>query len=552
MRKLFFAFFLSLLFAFPCLAADCSVTRCVTDCTVLESGDCRITQKLELALTAPVSELRLPIARHAVKVSVIGVDAKIEDCDGSFFAAVTPPKNAPETLTLEITYTTRGHVTETESGQLFSAPLADGLWEIPIERYSFTVVYPKAPETAPVYLAGGQDISERLTLHTDGRIHSAVLRGGLRSREDFTVTLDAPIGFFTVTPAETPASPAVRWLLPLLEGCLIAFCIYYWFRFLRFGGLHIRARTLPPDDMTPAELPFILAGEKISLGLLACHWASLGYLTIHETTAGRIILCRAEDMEETRREEEQKLFEYLFRASPQCEADSMRFRRTAELCDRTLRRYWARRLYDRGSGSPALLRIAASVACGVAMLYTMEVFLTTAAYKGILLAVAFIAGCACGASLTGAYLRWLLHDTFRVALAVAAGLFLLVMGAIGGGLLCIIPAIALAAAVSLASLGGGRLTETGRTVVEQALGFRRFLYHVEGQHLAQMVRNDPRLFYKMLLYAQSVGIAVPYGRQLPGRVPEPCFWLRTPGKQFSRGYEHAALFERILRKMDRV
>ena len=86
------------------------------------------------------------------------------------------------------------------------------------------------------------------------------------------------------------------------------------------------------------------------------------------------------------------------------------------------------------------------------------------------------------------------------------GFPVLILGGLGGIALTMAPAVAVAAFIGWQTTHGGRRSPYGQEVISQTMGFRRFLLHVTDHHLQQMLRRDPQYFYKMLPYAEAMGL----------------------------------------------
>lgn len=542
-----------LLLAFSCLAVDYSVTRISTDCSVRQDGSTRVTQKIELEVPQKVVQFTIPVAMNARDISVAGAQAELFQQAGAHYARLTFPEPFFGAMTVTAVYTVDGAVEETEDRQEYRCELLSGLWETKVERFNFTVILPEALSQAPVFSSGyhGPDIMDAMTPPPvmEGRAVSGIVRGGLMDRESFSLMLTAPAGYFDTVKAVR--ADVTTWILTGVLVVLAALGLWYWFRTLRAPRLKVQARTMPPENLTPAEIQYVLCGGRPSFGLLVCHWASLGYLTITVNSAGRILLRKCMDVGSERREDEKRLFEILFGASDVCEACGSRWQRAAELADRGLRRHWFRRLYEKRTGSVLVLRALASVMTGIALLASMNLLLPPAQLKWLFLAVAFVAGAAMGTAVYHGISRQLVRDWKWMAAGAASLLILYSMGRFGGGFAPMVLALAADIAVGLATRRGGRHTTSGADLTERAMGFCRFLQHAEDQHLCQMLHRDPQYFYSTMLYAHSCGVGRRFARSFGDTRLEDCPWLTFSGRTAARAYPYYLQFEALLRKLDR-
>ena len=77
---------------------------------------------------------------------------------------------------------------------------------------------------------------------------------------------------------------------------------------------------------------------------------------------------------------------------------------------------------------------------------------------------------------------------------------------------------------------GGKRCAYGDEVVAQVMGFRRFLMRVSEHHVLQMQVRDPQYFYKMLPYAEAMGLGRKFVELFHDCRLEPCQWYNTARK----------------------
>ncbi|MBQ7566122.1 MAG: DUF2207 domain-containing protein [Oscillospiraceae bacterium] len=502
-------------------AMGVSLDRLTTDCTVDEDGDCHIVQTAEFKDVDSAQPLTLAVSEGAQNVSVDGCSAAVRG------QLVTVEGGLSGDVTLVMRYDLARRAEETETGQRLTAELVCAQWELPAERYKFTVVLPEKTDAQPRFTGGydGAGVEDKLTVSAEGRAVSGILRGGLLDHDSFTMTLDVPAGYFRAgTHRSTGAAP---WILTALIVLLAAAAVWYWLRFLRSGRLHVQSRTLPPDGVTAAELPLLLCGCDAPLGALVCEWAELGYLTVTEKRAGAAVLRKSMDMGAERREEERRIFDALFRSSDVCESDSPRWKKATDAAAKLLRGCCARRLYDRAGGGPLIPRALAVLACGLALLNTMAQLLPAGGVKWLLLIVSFAAGAVMGAVIVRAVIRAAVRDIPWLICGAASFAVMFLLARVGGGLLPMVIALALACAAGGFTRFGGRLTAAGVGVMEQCLGFVRFLEEADAEHLASLLERDEQTVRRLLLYAHTAGLGRRFAAQLPDAEQEPYPWLQT-------------------------
>jgi len=112
----------------------------------------------------------------------------------------------------------------------------------------------------------------------------------------------------------------------------------------------------------------------------------------------------------------------------------------------------------------------------------------------------------------------------ETGLGVAAGIvLLLIMAIFGGGTIFIALLILTLAAVAVSH--GGRRTALGLEKLEQTLSFRRHLLDADPQELRILQRQDSQYFYRMLPYAEALGVATSFASRFGNMKLEPCAWL---------------------------
>lgn len=548
MRKAIVAFFCTVVLIFTAYAADYTVTRIATDCTAEKSGVCHITQAIDLAVDGDTKEILIPVGTDVSKISLTGANYSVRRRDGASYVALKAKDGFASTLHVDLSYSVQGNVSRSGDVQTFTVTLLDGLWETNIERYSAAMSFPETLTMDPTFSSGytGEGVGEWLTTKVNGSAVSTLLRGGLKDRESFSVTVKSSEDMFFSRGGS--GGNVMRWLMPALTIFLLLAGVAYWFFFLRSRLLHVHARTFPPEAMTPAEAEYVLCSGNIHFSLLLCEWANLGYLTI-SVVGGKITLTRSMEMGSERREEERKLFDFLFRGSDTCDCSSGRCRRTFELARQTLSSYWSRRLFDRTSGNVQLLRGLAALSCGIALSFTMGNLLDGGLWKWLLVLLAFFAGGFLGWIISLGLARLQIRDWKLPAVAVAALLFLYIMGKAVGTMATVIPAMLLAAFAAWATMHGGKLTGSGGSIIEQLLGYRRYIGHIAAGQLDQMASGDLQTFYRTLLFADAMGLLRRCVAQMaPTPLPK-CSWLRVPEKDRTP-QQFASLLHKLAKKME--
>lgn len=72
---------------------------------------------------------------------------------------------------------------------------------------------------------------------------------------------------------------------------------------------------------------------------------------------------------------------------------------------------------------------------------------------------------------------------------------------------------------------GGVRQESAEELVRQLLGLRSFLRTANADALQRLSRSDSQYFYRMLPFAEMLGVGAVFARRCGVLQPEPCPWL---------------------------
>lgn len=256
-----------------------------------------------------------------------------------------------------------------------------------------------------------------------------------------------------------------------------------------------------------------------------------------------------------RRPAEVRLFQMLFSQGDVCEGASLLYKRTAEKADAVLRRYWVRKLYRKSSGNPLLARAFGLLAGALAAAEAASPLLPAGFVRWLLLIAAFLIGGALSAVILHAPSAYYQGKKLFVALAALAAVALLTLAQFGEGLLAVLLVIVCLVLLGLLTLHGGRRTAFGDEIVTQAMSYRRFLRRVTQSQLLSRLAQDSQYFYRILPYAEAIGLGAGLARTLGNTELEQCDWYqeqqplpRTAAGFYSHLQEALALLELSIRK----
>jgi len=121
---------------------------------------------------------------------------------------------------------------------------------------------------------------------------------------------------------------------------------------------------------------------------------------------------------------------------------------------------------------------------------------------------------------------------------------------VGGGVVIVCLVL-----LGLLTLHGGRRTAFGDEIVTQAMSYRRFLRRVTQSQLLSRLAQDSQYFYRILPYAEAIGLGAGLARTLGNTELEQCDWYqeqqplpRTAAGFYSHLQEALALLELSIRK----
>ncbi len=517
-------------------------------CVVTESADARISVTADLKIEGNLTTLSLPLDAGATDWEIAGYSAKKIEEDGFVFLEITEEAGFTGSRTFSWSYTIPGTVVQKDDGQTFSLSVIPARWSWGAQACQFTVEMPKAFSGTPEFFSGyyGDVVEGNLEIETQDNTISGTYTEPLMDHESLTLQLEVPAEYFKLS--------SDGWsdlVFQLLLVALLVATVAYWWATLRNKRITVAARTLPPDGAA-GELPYFYTCDNPDFGLMTMFWASLGYLNIFVNGRGQTILRQNMPMGNERRAYESKLLHSLFGQEMVCNGGGRRFGRTAQRAEAAMERFWRKRLFFPNSGNPFILRLFSGVAGALVGVEIAGGLLTGGVARWILAAGLAVAGFYAGVEIPQ-ILKNVCYKRYRQA-ATCLGMFLgmLILGVLAGKSSSIFLVMLLFATVAVTTLYGGRRSQLGQDVLAQVRGFRRFLLHVSDHHLVLTLRRDPQYFYKLLPYAQSVGLGKVFAEKFGQRELEPCEYFQVEGKPASTAIEFYDQFRQALEQMEQA
>ena len=537
----------------PAALTETAFQSVTITCTVDESGRAYFQETLELSIVGSVQEIAFTFPAEAKSPKVDGYKTKSSTENGVRVLTVSNDAGFTGVQTFQLSFNQTGLVTAGEASQTIRLPLLSPQ-AYPIAAVSFSVTFPENFSSTPSFESGYYKdvIEDMMTVSTSGGVVTGITNKGtvLNDNETLTMSLTLPEGYFSGNFGE-----GIGAIVLLVLSILFALLgLFYWFRLLRNKTLRVSARSLPPDGVNPGDLPFLLAGGDADFNMLVSYWASLGYVSFFINQAGHVIIRRRMEMGNERRAYERKLFLLLFGDESYCDGASLHYKKVGSKAMTVIPRYWARRIFDKRSGSPFLAQLLCCLACACSTTLAMDA-LAPESMHFLFLIASFIAGFAFSYCLQKAASAYYLNDWVRTGIGVSCGFLLLLVGLLGGAGLATVIAGGASAFVGWQTAHGGRRKPEGDDIVAQTLGFRRFLLNATDHHAQQMLRRDPQYFYKMLPYAEAMGQGRRFTALFHGVRLETCPWYEvakgtptTPAAFYDHYCETLAILNVSIRK----
>lgn len=529
MRRLLLVLAVILLLTGTVWADGAAVTEMKTECTVSEDGSCAVVLHVRLNLAADEPSFSFPIAPNARDISVTGADCRVSR--GGKYTVLTFDRPASGKAELTVSYRLDQTVTDLGSGQRLDLTLLYPDWPCPVNRFAVQVTLPKDFESVPTILSGYY--GDLIDNYLDIQISDGVIRADLnetqtlQDHEAIRISLDLPENYFDLRylAGKTVATDRLLFLL------LLVLCVGYWLVFLRARPIRPKRQAMPPEGSSVGAIPYAVAAQKPDLALMVVQWASLGYLTISRSRGGRILLNRQIDMGNERREFEIDIFRALFRRSDCCGVRGDVYRHAKALCEEKTANYWKGRIFSRSGGSPLLLRLIAAAAGMALCVACFDLLVAPRSWRWFAIAALTLAGgCCCWLvqRIGGCLLRR--HSVRTAVLALAALVFLLVVGRKSAQTFWMLLCVLLQLAVGFALRCGGKRTKAGRGLASELLGYRRYLVSVSTASVKRILNSDPQYYYRCLPYAEALRVDRVFTNSFEKMELEPCDWLEWEGK----------------------
>jgi uncharacterized membrane protein YgcG len=428
--------------------------------------------------------------------------------------------------------------------QRFYLNILGDAWDMPTEKVSFTIYFPKDMSDYEIFFYSGRygvNTQASIEYEVNGNIVTGYTTTSLNSREALTIDIELESGYFNY-PVEFNYS-----IIGLLYGILLFGLLV--FMYLKHGKDDPVVPTVqfePPKGLSSAQVGYIYDGftDTKDIISLIIDWAAHGYLTIEEVDKKTIKLTKIQDLPSETIAAEKVVFNDIFFNRDEVTTEQLKFKfhTTLTHAKSNLTRYFTgnkkRRIF--GLKADALQVVFGLLLPSMFALYLgLSYFRVT--YYGVeaVMFGAFVWGFGLIISLVTILTRRKLH-TFKSSgrfLSLLGNLLLIslyVFAIFGVSILAeaeffIVFVIAILYVIGLYfnSLMHKR-TPLGLAYYNDILGLKNFIELAEKDRLEMLVAEDPSYFYHILPYAYVLNVTNTWSKKFESIAIEPPSWYIGP------------------------
>lgn len=422
----------------------------------------------------------------------------------------------------EIQYTMVCYEDTIPDKDFLALDLIPNSWATAIENATVSLSMPKKLDWEKVRFYGdtygGKNLNENYYLEYNKDNNSVTITGrNLPTGVGLTAEGTLPNGYWEGAKnnewARIPLT-AVLALIPILTFLM-------WMKWGRDPKIVKTVEFYPPEDMTPAEIGYIIDGttDYKDMASMVIYYANKGYLEMKQLEDDKVELIKIKDIDDTEKKFSKTFFEGLFSCGNKVRLDEMpeEFAGTYKTAVDELKGYYTKknRIFTRTS----------SVCRGMGCLLTLipaVLSMLAASYIGLrftyaLLAIPSFFFIAVGMCMIVVSfdkkdsLKPLKKRIISIIGTILMGLGLAISMAsiwlcIGSKLIIIEMLISMAITCVFTVLMGAR---TEQSVIWQGkiLGFKNFIKAAELEKLKMLADEDPDYFYNVMPYAYVMGLS---------------------------------------------
>lgn len=504
------------------VSAAGSVEDLQSSTLISDSGSCEVTLTMTITLDTVPARLDFPLPKDARDITVNGGAAHTSISGSLRLVDLSDAVSAAGTHTVVIHYDLPDAVREEKEQLVLTVELLSG-FALPVERLRFTVTLPGKPEHKASFVSTylQESVESVMDYKVSGSTISCELATSLRDHEALTMQL-------LVSEEMFPQSVTKQWQVGRDDLVMYSFAVLaliYWLIAMRCLPPQKARSTTEPEGFTAGELGTRLCGHGVDFTMMVISWARMGYLQIHMTDSGRVMLHKRMEMGNERSKFENNYFRSLFGRRAITDGTGFHY---ARLCRKAAMKHPGLGLcYRRSSGNPMIFRFLAAGVGFVGGICLATAFVNDTAWRVILSILL---------SVLGAFLAWqiqsaagflLLRQKRPLIFAAAASFLWLLLGGWAKAWPVAVFVVVTQWLAGFATAFGGRRTETGKRIMADILGLRRYLLTVSKEMLLQHLQNNPYYYYSVAPFALALGVDKTLAHRLGDTQLPGCPWLTT-------------------------
>ena len=505
-------------------AASDEITKMDAQITVDSDGTCRVTVIAEVRFTTRPTTFLFPLGTDAGDITASGASYRSKTVDGVKCIFFENDSGFNGNQTFQCSYTLPCTMWESVEHQNFIAKIPERGMDYPINRYFLTVTFPTDITAFPQWHSSyyGDVIDNYMTIQVKDNTVTAKSNIVFRDHETLSMSLAFEPDAFTLRHL---AEQTVRFDR-MIFFLLYAVCIIYWFVALRKSRITTNDDTGFHFESSAGEVPSQLYSDKVDIGGLIALWGRLGYILLYRNRRGSFRLEKQMPMGNERSTAERRLFHSIFQSSSSVEIPGQRFLSAVNRESSVLIAHWKHRLFEKKDGNPRLLR---RLCLSVGLFLSLMIFDTLlAATPGRWFWLVVLTALSLPLHLV---LQQVIPHFYRpdrwIYTGLGAGatliLFLLAVPAECG--IYLFFNILLQIGAGFATRFGGQRTLPGRELVRELLRLRKFVLHCDSKAVVQCVSDDNQYFYRILPYAEIMGVGSRFLKHFGPATTETCPWL---------------------------
>lgn len=529
-------------------AASDEITKVEAQITVDNNGLCRVTVLAEVRFVSRPTSFIFPLGTDASDITASGASFSKKTIDGIECVVFKNEGGFSGNYTFQCSYSLPCSLKETSTGQRFTAKLPERGWDYPINRFELSIVFPTEITAFPRWSSSyyGDVVDNYLSIQVEESAVTARSNITFRDHETLTMELDFGPETFDLKHLPQKTVPFDQVAFILLYICAIG----YWFMVLRKDQLK-KSKDLSYNFQASAgEIPCQLFDGKADMGALLAHWGNLGYVLIRRGKNGRFRLEKQMEMGNERSAAERRIFGAIFRTAAVIEVPGSRFLNACKAESPVLKAHWQNRMFSKKEGSPKLLSL---LGLGAGLFFSLMVFDTyfeANAGRWVWIILLTLLSLPLYRVLQkvvpGCYRpTWWLHLAMGAVATLILYLFASSVGFVGYFFFTLL----LQMGIGYVTRFGGQRTVSGQETLRQILNFRRSILRSQRNSARATIRRDSQYFYRMLPYAEILGLGARFKRYHAPATAESCPWLTDDRNVLRSASDFYGLYTDFIRQI---